>query len=66
MGSTIYTPTDLPTILRNMASYAEECIHNGEDMADYYKEILETGLFHDSEGEGVLYADNTFRVMTEY
>lgn len=52
----IFTPKNLPAILRSMADYAEQCIDDEEVIGGYFLEIVESGLFHDSEGK-VLEAD---------
>lgn len=59
-----YQVDTLPDILSNMASYAEQCINNGEDVSGYYSEIIETGLFHDSEGKTVDYDSNSGMLRT--
>lgn len=59
-----YQVDTLPDILSNMASYAEQCINNGEDVSGYYSEIIETGLFHDSEGKTVDYDINSGMLRT--
>ena len=59
-----YQVDALPDILSNMASYAEQCINNGEDVSGYYSEIIETGLFHDSEGKTVDYDSNSGMLRT--
>ena len=60
----VYSPNNLPEILENMASYVDDCINNGEDVSDYYREIVRTGLFHDSEGKTVDYDANSNRLRT--
>ena len=47
-----------------MASYAEQCIRNGEDVSDYYTEIVRTGLFSDSEGKTVDYDPKSSGLIT--
>jgi hypothetical protein len=57
---------NLPQILENMASYAQQCINNGEDVSAYYNEIIKTGLFHDSEGKPVYDDNGQMSVTDEY
>lgn len=42
---------NLPEILQSMADYVQECMANNEDISQYFSEIANTGLFHDSEGK---------------
>ena len=42
----------LPSILEEMANYAQQCIDDDDDSVyDYFNEIVETGLFHDAVGK---------------
>ena len=60
----IYRVEFLPDVLSSMASYVQQCINNGEDISGYYKEIIQTGLFQDSEGKIVEYDSNTGTLRT--
>lgn len=62
----IIKASELPELLNNMASYAEQCIGNGEDVQDYFSEIVATGLFSDSEGKVVNVTEQGVEVSTDY
>ena len=66
--SATYTPMDLPEILENMADYVRQCIEWDDDVEEYYDEIINTGLFEDSEGKEQSYDRETgeFTTRTDY
>ena len=61
-----YNPTELPALLAEMASYATECIANGNDCKDYFAELAQTGLFHDAIGKVIDNDGNEIVVTTDY
>ena len=61
-----YTKNDLPSILRAMAEYVENCNNSGEDITGYFKEIFSTSLFEDSEGKVQSFDNGKLTVRTDY
>jgi hypothetical protein len=61
-----HVPSDLPTILKNMANYVKQCIANGEDVSGYFGEITNCGLFEDSEGKVVFRAKSEVQTSIDY
>lgn len=60
-----YTTKNLPTILRMMADYCEECESENES-TEYFNEIAKTGLFHDAIGKITEVKDGVVSVTEDY
>ena len=57
----------LPSILEEMANYAQQCIDDDDDSVyDYFNEIVETGLFHDAVGKVTGSSNGSFSFSTDY
>ena len=63
-----YKSNELAEILTSMADYARQCIINGEDVTEYFEDIVTTSLFHDSEGKIIGYDKDKkeLSVSTDY
>lgn len=57
---------NLPALLRSMAEYVEDCMLWDDDIKDYFNEIADTGLFHDSEGKIVDIKGESIYVSNDY
>ena len=57
----------LPSILEEMANYAQQCIDDDDDSVyDYFNEIVETGLFHDAVGKVTGSSNGSVTFSTDY
>lgn len=57
----------LPSILEEMANYAQQCIDDDDDsIYDYFNEIVETGLFHDAVGKVTGSSNGSVNFSTDY
>lgn len=57
----------LPSILEEMANYAQQCIDDDDDSVyDYFNEIVETGLFHDAVGKVTGSSKGSVTFSTDY
>ena len=57
----------LPSILEEMANYAQQCIDDDDDsIYDYFNEIVETGLFHDAVGKVTGSSNGSVTFLTDY
>ena len=57
----------LPSILEEMANYAQPCIDDDDDSVyDYFNEIVETGLFHDAVGKVTGSSNGSVTFSTDY
>ena len=57
----------LPSILEEMANYAQQCIDDDDDSVyDYFNEIVETGLFHDAVGKVTGSSNGSVSFSTDY
>ena len=57
----------LPSILEEMANYAQQCIDDDDDSVyDYFNEIVETGLFYDAVGKVTGSSNGSVTFSTDY
>lgn len=57
----------LPSILEEMANYAQQCIDDDDDSVyDYFNEIVETGLFNDAVGKVTGSSNGSVSFSTDY
>lgn len=67
MAQYTYTSDEVCWIVEQMLDYLRECKENGdESIHDYFRDIVETGLFHDACGN--VFEDNgdSVIVTTDY
>lgn len=58
---------NLPSILEEMANYAQQCIDDDDDSVyGYFDEIVETGLFHDAVGKVTGSSNGSVSFSTDY
>lgn len=62
-----HTVNDLVDILEDMANYVEHCQSVGDESVNgYFREIIETGLYHDAIGKSTDFSNGVNTFVTDY